>query len=131
MLVAAAAFLLQSLAIAGAQIAATTGFLPEPAVAFSENVHFHGAMAVHVHNDGADAIAGHVHDPNAPVDGDNGGLVDAACWTLFCPSLAVAALNGWASPSRIASRLDLLLADTASGIVPPGLVRPPSTPSIA
>ena len=131
MLVATVAFLVQGLTIAETQAAATAGFMPEPAVAFTEHVHFHGPLAAHVHDHSADAVAGHVHDPSAPVDGDNAGAVDGGSRTLCCSSFAVAAETNWTTPSRVASAVDLPLSATVKGIAPPGLVRPPSIPSIA
>jgi hypothetical protein len=130
MLVAVAAFLLQAITLAVAEARAAAGSMPEPAVVLSETVHFHGRLAVHVHAHGS-SDDGHVHDPVAPIHDDNDGAADGLSWTLFSPSLTIVPATGELCPPAIASGLMPAAPETADGTAPPGLVRPPSTPSIA
>jgi hypothetical protein len=130
MLLAVAAFLLQAITLAVAEARAVAGSMPEPAVVLSETVHFHGRLAVHVHAHGS-SDDGHVHDPVAPTHGDNDGAADGLSWTLFSPSLSIVPASGELCPPTVAGGLVPAVPETADGTAPPGLVRPPSTPSIA
>jgi hypothetical protein len=129
-LVAVAAFCLQmwTLGVASAQLAA--GALLDPAVALAEDVHAHGMFAAHshAHENSAD---GHVHDPVAPIDGDNQGVVDGPSWTLFPGTATLVPTTSGISPPDAAVDLITSAFETVEGIAPPGLIKPPSTPSIA
>jgi hypothetical protein len=131
MLLAAAAFLLQSLVISMSQAAAAVGFIPEPAVALHGSMHYHDNLAGHVHHHGGDNASGHVHD-SAPLDSsDVSSDFDGSSWTLFCACLAIPTIASLHRPAALASRLERPKPEAAVGIFPPNLIRPPSTPSIA
>jgi hypothetical protein len=128
-LVAVGAFWLQALAFHVVSAHAATGEMLEPAVAMTATTHSHGLVA-HVHSHGS-GVAGHVHDPLEPVDGDNLGVADGPSWTLFSPSQTIVPDADALCPPDAKSVAVLASSETADGIHLPGLIKPPSTPNIA
>lgn len=129
MFMAISALLLQNVMVTVSQAAALSGVMPEPAVALNGSMHYHGNLAGHVHEHDGD-IAGHVHVPSAPDHDDDSGLASSS-YMLFGVSLAVPDLIVLASPIGIIGSVQLPPSESADGIDPGGLIRPPSTRSIA
>lgn len=127
MLLAIGAFFLQGLSLSIGEAQAAAGFLPEESAAVAGPVHSHGALHVHSHDESAHT---HVHDPVAPVDGDNHGLADGSAWTLSAPALTVMPAVALLCPPAFSAQVFASLTQRGVGTAPPGLVRPPSTPSI-
>jgi hypothetical protein len=126
MVVAISAFVLQSALISISQALAAVEIMPEPSVTLSGSAHFHDKLSGHVHDHGSNA-EGHVH--KGPDIDKNGGL--NLCWSIFAPAMIMPA------PVALVRSFDLLGAvepptfETADGVEPAGLIRPPSTLSIA
>lgn len=129
-LAAVAGFWLQGLAFQIASAHAAAGAMLEPAVAISDTIHAHGRFAAHAHAHG-DATDGHVHDPAAPLDGDNQGAVDGPSWTLFSASTTLLPKGVELNPPDAAAVCVPASPEAADGTAPPGVVKPPSTPGIA
>jgi hypothetical protein len=127
MLLAIGSFFLQGLSLSRGEAQAAAGYLPEASRPVAGLVHSHGAMHVHGHDGSAHS---HVHDPAAPVDDDNHGLAEGSAWTLSPPALTVMPAVADFCPPVFSARVFASLVQSADGIAPPGLARPPSTPSI-
>jgi hypothetical protein len=126
---AAVAFLLQGLAVSASQAAAASGLMADPAVELTGALHFHGHLAGHVHSHDGDHAAGHVHVPSEPQHDD---YADAGSpWALFCASLDMPANTGLRYFAGLCGLMAMVMTESATGLAPPGLIRPPSTPSIA
>jgi hypothetical protein len=125
---AAFAFLLQGFAISAAQAAAASGMMADGAVELTGSLHFHGQLVGHVHSHDGDNGQGHVHVPTSEHD-DHADA--ASSWALFCPSLDIPANDALQYCARLSAVMEAPKAELASGLAPPGLIRPPSTPSIA
>jgi hypothetical protein len=126
MVVAISAFVLQGTLISISQALAAVGTMPEPSVTLSGSVHFHDQLAGHVHDHGGGNSEGHVHDEP---DHDNGGL--GLSWNLFGASIAVPACVALGRSFDLLGLVELPAVQMADGIEPAGLIRPPSTLSIA
>ena len=126
---AAVAFLLQGLAVSASQAAAASGLMADPAVELTGAVHFHGHLAGHVHSHDGDNLAGHVH---VPAETDHDDHTDAGpAWPLFCPSLDIPANSAVQDTVGVCDLMPIVTTESATGLAPPSLIRPPSTPSIA
>jgi hypothetical protein len=123
MLLAMFAFVQQSAMIAASQALASVGSMSDPAVTLRGSIHYHNDLArnVHVHG-GQDS--GHVHD-TADIDEANTPLWGLGCTSAVIPVTAISAVSF--EFVRAAERPHVRL----EGIRPDGLIRPPSTPSIA
>jgi hypothetical protein len=130
-LVAAVAFVLQGLALTISHAAAAAGSLPEPAASLTGELHVHGELAGHVHHHHGNDGAGHVHAP-ADFDRSSGALdVDTSSWALYSVNVTVPVSGELQLPDAFPRRFARPRPEVARGIVPPHLVRPPSTSSIA
>ena len=127
MFLAISAFVLQGTLICVSQAEAVFGAMPEPAVSLSESVHFHDQLAGHVHSHDGDNSEGHVHD-GAAHDDDGGPSLS---WNLFGTSIASPALPTLLSPFELLGLVELPAVQPINGVRPEGLIRPPSTLSIA
>lgn len=127
MVVAISAFVLQGTLISISQAKAVVGAMPEPAVTVSGSVHFHDQLAGHVHDHGGDSAEGHIHD--GP-DLDNGGGLSQS-WNLFGASIDVPAYVAFGRAFDLLGAVDLPACQVTDGVEPGGLIRPPSTLSIA
>jgi hypothetical protein len=126
---AAVAFLLQGLAVSASQAAAAAGLMADPAVELTGAVHFHGHLAGHVHSHDGDNLAGHVH---VPAGTDHDDHTDAgSAWALFSPSLDIPANGALQYSASVCDLMPMVMTESATGLAPPSLIRPPSTPSIA
>lgn len=129
MVVAAAAFALQTTVIVVEEAAAQHGHFPEPALALAGTAHMHGTVAGLVH-DHEDAEPGHVHDRSKA--GDDGCIDPAApCCSLAHTNAVMPERIGGALPVDVRVARTLAPDRLPVGVVPDGLSRPPSTPSIA
>ena len=126
MVMAISAFVLQGALISISQALAAVEIMPQPSVTLNGSAHFHDQLTGHVHDHGSNA-EGHIH--NGPDADKDGGL--NLCWSIFAPSMIVPA------PVALVRSFDLLglveptAVRTADGVEPGGLIRPPSTFSIA
>ncbi|MFB6416606.1 MULTISPECIES: hypothetical protein [Bradyrhizobium] len=127
MFLAISAFVLQGALISVSQAEAALGAMPEPAVALSGSVHFHDQLAGHVHSHDGDNAEGHVHD--APDHDDDGG--PNLSWSMFGSSIASPECTVLASLFALLGPVELLAVRAIDGVSPEGLIRPPSTLSIA
>ena len=98
-----------------------------PSVTLSGSLHFHDQLAGHVHSHAGDGAEGHVHD--GPDNDDDGA--PGVAWDMFGTSIASAQVIHLLSSFDVLGTIDLPLARTIVGVRPDGLVRPPSTFSIA
>lgn len=130
MFVAISAFMLQGVLISISQAAAATGTILEPAVTLSGSVHFHSHLAGHVHDHGDDHDVGHVHDGSGSDHEDAAGGSHIS-WTIFGSSIAIPTVVALIPSSDLLGRVELPAGRTADGIEPAGLIRPPSTLSLA
>ncbi|MEY9107589.1 hypothetical protein ABH999_003785 [Bradyrhizobium yuanmingense] len=127
MFVAIFAFVLQAALISVSQVKAAVGAMPMPSVTLSGSLHFHDQLAGHVHSHAGDDAEGHVHDgPDHDEDGASG-----VAWDMFGTSIASAQVGQLLSVFDVLGAMDLPLARAIVGVRPDGLVRPPSTFSIA
>ncbi|MCA1364346.1 hypothetical protein I6F14_31445 [Bradyrhizobium sp. IC3069] len=127
MFVAISAFVLQAALISVSQAQAAVGAIPMPSVTLSGSLHFHDQLAGHVHSHAGDDAEGHVHDgPDHDEDGTPG-----VAWDMFGTSIASAQVVHLLSVFEVLGAMDLPLARAIVGVRPDGLVRPPSTFSIA
>ncbi|MCA1391798.1 hypothetical protein I6F20_22260 [Bradyrhizobium sp. IC3123] len=127
MFVAISAFVLQAALISVSQVKAAVGAMPMPSVTLSGSLHFHDQLAGHVHSHAGDDAEGHVHDgPDHDEDGTPG-----VAWDMFGTSIASAQVVHLLSVFEVLGAMDLPLARAIVGVRPDGLVRPPSTFSIA
>jgi len=126
MVMAISAFVLQGTLISISQAKAAVGAMPEPSVTLSGSVHFHDQLAGHVHSHG-DNTEGHVHD--GPDHDDDGG--PNLTWNLFSSSIASPELPVLASSFDLLGLVELPAVQAIEGVRPDGLLRPPSTLSIA
>lgn len=127
MFMAISAFVLQGTLISVSQAKAATGTILEPSVTLSGSVHFHDQLAGHVHDHGGDNAEGHVHD--GPDHDNDGGL--SLSWSIFGASIAVPAYVALVRPFDLLGLVGLPAVQVADGVEPGGLIRPPSTLSIA
>jgi hypothetical protein len=127
MVMAILAFVLQGTLISVSQARAAVGAMPGPAVALNGSVHYHDQLAGHVHDHGGDNAQGHVHD-GPDHDGDGGVSFS---WTIFGASIAVPELVALVRPLDLSRLIGLPAVRVADGVEPGGLIRPPSTLSIA
>jgi hypothetical protein len=127
MVVAISAFVLQGTLISISQAKAAAGSIPEPAVTLSGSVHFHDQLAGHVHDHGGGSAEGHIH--YGP-DHDNGGGLSQS-WSLFGVSIDVPAYVAFGRSFDLLGAVELPACQLADGVEPGGLIRPPSTLSIA
>ena len=121
------AFVLQGTLISISQAKAAAGSMSEPAVTLSGSVHFHDQLAGHVHDHGGDSAEGHIHD--GPDHDNDGGLSQS--WSLFGPSIDVPAYIAFSRSFDVLGLVEPLAYQVADGVEPSGLIRPPSTLSIA
>jgi|SRR5215216_5198320 len=127
MLVAISAFVLQGTLISISQAKAALGSMPEPSITLSGSVHFHDQLAGHVHNHGDDNSEGHVHDwPDHDRDG-----APSLTWSIFGASIASPAFIVLAGSFELRGLVELPVVLATDGVRPDGLLRPPSTLSIA
>ena len=127
MFVAIFAFVLQAALISVSQVKAAVGAMPMPSVTLSGSLHFHDQLAGHVHSHAGDDAEGHVHDgPDHDEDGASG-----VAWDMFGTSISSAQVGQLLSVFDVLGAMDLPLARAIVGVRPDGLVRPPSTFSIA
>lgn len=129
MLLATAAFLQHGTLAVASQAAAAAGIMPEPAQLIAGSVHVHGKVTGHVHSHSGQNAAGHTHD-HAHDDG-----MDEPASTLFWALGGLSAVLSQAITAPVAFSAvcarQAVPSDRSDGIVPDGLSRPPSTPSIA
>jgi hypothetical protein len=126
---AAVAFLLQGLAISASQAAAASGLMADAAVELTGALHFHGHLAGHVHSHDGDHSTGHVHVPTGAEHDDHADAGSA--WALFSPSLDIPTNTSLQYLAGLFGIMAIVMTESATGLAPPGLIRPPSTPSIA
>jgi hypothetical protein len=127
MFLAISAFVLQGPLISVSQAEAALGAMSEPAVALSGSVHFHDQLAGHVHSHDGDNAEGHVHD--GPDHDDDGG--PKLTWSIFGNSIASPGSAVLAAPLALLGGVELPAVRVIDGVRPEGLIRPPSTLSIA
>jgi hypothetical protein len=127
MFMAMSAFVLQGTLISISQAKAALGSMPEPSITLSGSVHFHDQLAGHVHAHGDDNSEGHVHD--GP-DHDGDGAPNLT-WSIFGTSIASPELIVLVSSFSLLGPVDLPAIRAIDGVRPDGLLRPPSTLSIA
>jgi hypothetical protein len=127
MFLAILAFVLQSTLISISQAKAALGAMPEPSVTLSGSVHFHDQLAGHVHSHEDDSSEGHVHDGS---DHDDDGSLSLT-WNIFGTSIASPDFIVLASSFQLLGLVELPSTRTIDGVRPDGLLRPPSTLSIA
>lgn len=127
MFMAMSAFVLQGTLISISQAKAALGSMPEPSITLSGSVHFHDKLAGHVHAHGDDNSEGHVHD--GP-DHDGDGAPNLT-WSIFGTSIASPELIVLVSSFSLLGSVDLPAIRAIDGVRPDGLLRPPSTLSIA
>jgi hypothetical protein len=126
MCMAILAFVLQNTLISISQAKAALGSMPEPSITVSGSVHFHDQLAGHAqaHDDSSE---GHVHD--GP-DHDGDGAPNLT-WSIFGTSIASPELIVLAGALDLLGLVDLPVVLATDGARPDGLIRPPSTLSIA
>ena len=127
MFVAISAFLLQGTLISVSLVNAALGVMPEPSITLTGAVHFHDQLAGHVHAHTNDSSEGHVHD--GP-DHDDDGVPNLA-WSIFGTSIASPEFVVLADSLELLGLIDLPVVLATDDIRPDGLIRPPSTLSIA
>lgn len=127
MFLAISAFVLQGPFISVSQAEAALGAMSEPAVALSGSVHFHDQLAGHVHSHDGDNAEGHVHDGPDHDDDDGPKLA----WSIFGNSIASPGSAVLATPFALLGGVELPAVRVIDGVRPEGLIRPPSTLSIA
>ena len=127
MFMAISAFVLQGALISVSQAKAALGAMPEPSVTLSGSVHFHDQLAGHVHSHGGDHSEGHVHD--GPDHDDDGG--PNLTWSIFGTSIASPELAVLVNPFDLLGPVEVPAVRAIDGVRPDGLIRPPSTLSIA
>ncbi|WP_448033976.1 hypothetical protein [Bradyrhizobium liaoningense] len=128
MFVAIWAFVLQATLISVSQAKAAVGAMPAPSVTLSGSLHFHDHLAGHVHSHGGDGAEGHVHD--GPDHDDDEGAPTLA-WNIFGISIASPQFINLLSSFEPLGAVELPVARAIVGVSPEGLIRPPSTFSIA
>lgn len=126
MFLAISAFVLQGTLISISQAKAAAGELPEPAVTLNGSVHFHDQLAGHVHAHGGDGSEGHVHDGPDHEDGR-----PSLSWSIFGESIASPEIIVLAGAFELLGLVELPSTPAIEGVRPDGLIRPPSTLSIA
>lgn len=126
MVVAISAFVLQGALISISRALAAVEIMPQPSVTLKGSAHFHDQLSGHVHDHGSNK-EGHVHD--GPDLDKDGGL--NLCWSIFAPAMIVPAPVALVRSSDLLGLVELPLLQTADGVEPGGLIRPPSTLSIA
>ena len=127
MVVAMSAFVLQGALISISEAQAAVGIMPQPSVTLNGSAHFHDLLTGDVHEHGSNA-EGHVHD--GPDDaGHDSGL--KLCWSIFGASVVIPAPVALSRSLDLLGLVELPPVQTADGVEPGGLIRPPSTFSIA
>jgi hypothetical protein len=126
MFMAISAFVLQGTLISISQAMAATGKVPEPSVTLSGSLHFHDQLAGHAHEHGGDNAEGHIHD--GP-DDDSGG--PSLCWSIFGTSIAIPTFIALTRSADLLGLIEMPAFRRIAGVEPGGLIRPPSTLSIA
>ena len=126
MFVAISAFVLQGALISISQAMAATGKMLEPSVTLTGSLHFHDQLAGHAHEHGDDSAEGHIHDGPDDDSGD-----PSLCWSLFGTSIAIPASPALTRSSDLLGLIEMPAFRRIAGIEPGGLIRPPSTLSIA
>jgi len=126
MVVAISAFVLQGALISISEARAAVGIMPQPSVTLNGSAHFHDQLTGDVHDHGSNS-EGHVHDgPNADHDG-----CLKLCWSIFGASVVIPAHIALSHSFDLMGRVELPPFEAADGVEPGGLIRPPSTFSIA
>lgn len=126
MFMAISAFVLQGTLISISQAMAATGKVLEPSVTLSGSLHFHDQLAGHAHEHGGDNAEGHIHD--GP-DDDSGG--PSLCWSIFGTSIAIPTFIALTRSADLLGLIEMPAFRRIAGVEPGGLIRPPSTLSIA
>jgi len=126
MLMAILAFVLQGTLISISQAKAALGSLLEPSITLSGFVHFHDQLAGHAHEHGGDSAEGHIHD--GPDDDSSG---PSLCWSIFGTSIAIPAFIALTRSADLLGLIEMPAFRRTAGVEPGGLIRPPSTLSIA
>ena len=125
MVTAILAFVLQGTLISISQALAAVEIMPKPSVTLNGSAHFHDQLSGHVHDHGSNA-EGHIHDGSADKEG---GL--NLCWSVFGASMIVPVPVALVRSFDLLGLVELPAVQTADGVEPGGLIRPPSTLSIA
>ncbi len=126
MVMAISAFVLQGALISISQALAAVEIMPQPSVTLNGSAHFHDQLTGHVHDHGSNS-EGHVH--NGPDLDKDGGL--NLCWSIFGASIIIPARVALFRSYELLGIVELPALQTADGVEPGGLIRPPSTFSIA
>jgi hypothetical protein len=126
MLLAISAFVLQGTLISVSLAMAATGKMLEPSVNLNGSLHFHDQLAGHTHEHGGHSTEGHIHD--GPDDDSDG---PSFCWSIFGTSIAVPAFIELTRSSDLLGLIEMPAFRRTDGVEPGGLIRPPSTLSIA
>lgn len=126
MFMAISAFVLQGTLISISQAMAATGKVLEPSVTLSGSLHFHDQLAGHAHEHGGDNAEGHIHDEP---DDDSGG--PSLCWSIFGTSIAIPTFIALTRSADLLGLIEMPAFRRIAGVEPGGLIRPPSTLSIA
>lgn len=125
MVTAILAFVLQGTLISISQALAAVEIMPQPSVTLTGSAHFHDKLSGHVHDHGSNA-EGHIHDGSAEKEG---GL--NLCWSVFGASMIFPAHIALVRSFDLLGLVELPILPSADGVEPGGLIRPPSTLSIA
>jgi hypothetical protein len=126
MFMAISAFVLQGMLVVTSQAMAVAGKMLEPSVTLSGSLHFHDQLAGHAHEHGGDNAEGHIHD--GP-DDDSGG--PSLCWSIFGTSIAIPTFIALTRSADLLGLIEMPAFRRIAGVEPGGLIRPPSTLSIA
>lgn len=126
MVVAMSAFVLQGALISISEARVAVGIMSQPSVTFNGSAHLHDQLTGQVHEHGANS-EGHVHDGS---NADQNGCLKL-CWSIFGASVVIPAPVALSRSFGLLGRVELPPAEVADGVEPGGLIRPPSTLSIA
>ena len=126
MVMAILAFVLQGTLISISQALAAVEIMPQPSVTLNGSAHFHDQLSGHVHDHGSNA-EGHIHDGSDPSKETGLNL----CWSVFGASIIFPAHVALVGSFDLLGLVELPTLQTADGVEPGGLIRPPSTLSIA
>ena len=131
MLAATLAFTQQSAMIIVSQAMASTGLSPDPAVTLIGSAHFHGHLSRVVHIHGGNTAVGHKHVPDHDHDDLDKPNAAALFWSVGCTTAVVPVMGPILVSLDFSSITQSLSQRFRDGVEPEGLIRPPSTPSIA